>query len=104
VGDLGLWLKPGLGPTWSVVPTPNGSPDTNYLSGVTCTNPNYCIAVGEYQPPLGSIQTLIESWNGTSWSLTSPNAGLLDGVSCTTSGVIRGHRLLRCGGLYRGSF
>jgi Bacterial Ig domain len=73
------------GSAWSIVPSPNTSPtQNNELSGVSCSSPSFCTAVGYSDS--GSFQTLIESWNGSAWSIVpSPNASqinLLLGVSC----------------------
>jgi hypothetical protein len=79
------------GSTWSIVPSPNTSPThANDLSGVSCSNSVTCTAVGGYNagnPNFGPTQTLIESWNGSTWSIvSSPNPSpfsLLNGVACT---------------------
>jgi hypothetical protein len=72
--------------SWSVVPSANQSPEAD-LSGVSCTRPAACTAVGAYFAG-PSYQTLIESWNGSVWSIVpSPNASAnlnyLTGVSCS---------------------
>jgi hypothetical protein len=65
-----------------------------YLYGVSCMGATECFAVGySYVGPNGSlpIKTLIERWNGTSWSIVaSPNGyggknSELFGVSCATA-------------------
>ena len=79
------------GSAWSIVPSPNNGSQTNLLRGVSCNNPSACTAIGSYAPSGGSDQTLIESWNGSVWSIvTSPNTSPtqndeLSGVSCTSS-------------------
>jgi hypothetical protein len=83
---------------WSIVPSPNTSPtQANELNGVSCSGPSACIAVGLYDTPepypqiRTAYQTLIESWNGSAWSIVpSPNTSpaqinLLRGVSCSSS-------------------
>ena len=79
------------GTSWSIVPSPNTSTtQTNYLYGVSCTSATACMAVGYYSTGTYD-QTLIEQWNGTSWSIvTSPNTSTtqknwLQGVSCTSA-------------------
>src|SRR5207249_3636353 len=73
-------------PAWSIVTSPN----TRALSGVTCTSPSDCWAVGSYRNGFYN-QTLIEHWNGTAWSIvTSPNTSTtqsngLSGVTCTSA-------------------
>jgi hypothetical protein len=78
------------GTTWSIVPSPN--PQTvNVLSGVSCADATHCVAVGyKNNTNFGySITTLIETWDGTTWSVSdSPNPGLADtltDVSCTST-------------------
>jgi hypothetical protein len=76
---------------WAIVSSPNAtsSQPNNYLSSVSCTGPSFCVAVGNYflNP---ADQTLIETWNGTAWSIvSSPNVSTsqnnqLLGVSCTS--------------------
>jgi hypothetical protein len=78
------------GTTWTVVPTPNGNPNSNNaLSGIACPSANACVAVGYYADTSSNNQTLVEWWNGTSWSIVSspsPDAHYnnLGGVSCTS--------------------
>jgi hypothetical protein len=79
------------GTSWSVVPSPNRGTATakNFLSGVSCVSVTACTAAGFYANLRGVFRTLIESWNGTSWSIVpSPNGGtgrnVFDGVSCVS--------------------
>jgi IPT/TIG domain len=80
----------GAAPTeWSVTPSPNQSSGANQLTGVSCTSLTNCIGVGYYTNGSGQIMTLIESWDGASWSVMSsvnPSAteNELSGVSCTS--------------------
>jgi hypothetical protein len=76
---------------WSVVPSP--SPATiNTLYGVSCISATACTAVG-YQSTNssgGGAATLIESWDGTGWSVVpspSPSAtgDWLSRVSCVSA-------------------
>lgn len=74
--------------SWSVVASPNPSPSEDQLSGVSCTRPSACTAVGGYFA-VSSSQTLIEAWNGRVWSIVpspnaSPNLNYLTGVSCSS--------------------
>ena len=74
------------GAKWSTVPSPDMGHGTNenFLSGVSCVSATACTAVGQYG--VTGSAPLIESWNGTSWTIVpSPNrnhSGLLNGVSC----------------------
>ena len=80
------------GSDWSVVLSPNApSFLADELTGVSCTDPSACTAVG-YADSNGALnQTLIESWNGTAWSIVpSPNTpdnqpDSLTAVSCSSS-------------------
>jgi hypothetical protein len=79
------------GTRWSVVPspTPGGVVGVN-LNGVSCVSPAACMAVGYYETSSGGESALIESWNGTSWSVVpsrhpaSSNV-ILHGVSCVSA-------------------
>ena len=64
------------GTTWSIVPSPNEGTKNNALNGVSCISPTWCEAVGDYDNGSGATENLIESWNGTSWSIvSSPEQG-----------------------------
>jgi hypothetical protein len=96
---VGDYLKPNVGfqslieswngTSWSITPSPNQGSSGNFLYGVSCTSSTNCVAVGKYVNASFMDQTLIDSWNGTSWSITpSPDqvsGGQLDSVSCTSS-------------------
>ena len=81
---------------WSLVPSPNPGPGVDIvnelLQGVSCISSSFCVAVGHgegYGLGRHRSQTLIESWDGASWSVApSPNPGIgnsLGGVSCVSS-------------------
>jgi hypothetical protein len=68
------------GTGWSVVPSPNVGPTTQYQSnrllGLTAVSPNDIWAFGSYFSPSGNDDqiTLILHWDGASWSIVpSPN-------------------------------
>jgi hypothetical protein len=80
------------GTSWSVQNSPNPGSSFNWLEGVSCVSPVMCTAVGYAANSSGAYRTLIESWDGTSWSVVhSPNPGpansqnYLNGVSCTSA-------------------
>jgi hypothetical protein len=78
------------GTSWSAVPSPNRGSDGDPLSGVSCVSAAACTAVGPQTSGVGCVRrTLIESWNGTSWSVVpSPSPGSgddLGGVSCVSA-------------------
>jgi hypothetical protein len=79
------------GTKWSVVHAPNpATAGGNALFGVSCVSAAACTAVG-YSLISGDLyRTLIESWDGTSWTVVpsrNPVSGddYLYGVSCTTA-------------------
>jgi hypothetical protein len=76
---------------WSIVSSPNTSAtENNALRGVTCVSASECWAVGYYLAD-NAAQTLIERWDGTSWSIvSSPNtsatqSNFLLGVTCASA-------------------
>jgi hypothetical protein len=81
------------GSSWNITPSPNPTGfNSTILFGVSCASPSFCQAVGEYDPDGSSEVTLIESWNGSSWTVTpTPIARVargnnyLNGVSCVSS-------------------
>jgi hypothetical protein len=75
--------------SWTVTPTAFLGDAIGILYGVSCSSPTACMAVGvqvlSAQGP--ADQPLIETWNGTTWSLVTtpppgPGDSLLSGVSC----------------------
>ena len=84
-------IETSSGSGWTITPSPNpaGSQDS-YLEGVSCTSPTFCVAAGYYTPSDGGSQTLVETWDGTSWTLTSSanssssQGNYLQDVSCTS--------------------
>lgn len=83
------------GTSWSLrkIPAAPGlrtdSTSGTILTGVSCTAANACVAVGYFYNNQGSLSTLAEVWNGTSWSIQptpdqpGSNEDALRGVSCT---------------------
>ena len=86
------------GTSWSVVPSPNVGPNSQYqsnrLKNVTAVSPTDIWAYGSYFAASGSENqmTLLLHWNGTSWILApSPNptsSSFLDDI--LFSGVVAG--------------
>jgi hypothetical protein len=80
------------GTAWSIVasPDPTGAQGSN-LNSVSCPVSSRCVAVGNYFDSDFMNVTLIESWDGSSWSIDShPNPdGSYDssfaGVSCANA-------------------
>jgi hypothetical protein len=94
------------GSTWSIVPSRDRGTGGSSLGGVTCLSPDACTAVGSYTAlPNGTAETLVETWNGTSWS-TVPSPGkfqsgsglnavsCISASSCTAVGVGNGETLV----------
>jgi hypothetical protein len=82
------------GASWSVVPSPDpaAGQGIDLLRGVSCSSATACVAVGEYAKPASPVErpkTLVETWDGTTWSVTpSPVSGVqgsLYGVSCLSA-------------------
>jgi len=67
------------GNTWTVIPSPNAGAGWNILFGVTALAPNNVWAAGYFTEQPNSTRptkTLIEHWDGTSWTIVpSPNVG-----------------------------
>jgi hypothetical protein len=84
-----LWNGTG----WSIVGSPNTQEPfqsliDNVLDGVSCVSAVNCTAVGYWVGSGGYSSTLIESWNGSTWSIVpspgNPQAGRLNGVACVS--------------------
>jgi len=87
---VGLYLNPNdsnttqtlieqwNGSAWSIIPSPNvGTTQTNELDAVTALSANDAWAVGiDIEQDGSTSQTLIEHWNGSTWSIVpGPNPG-----------------------------
>src|SRR5438445_6479341 len=77
---------------WSIVNSPNPPASQNdYLPGVTCASANDCWAVGYSVAGSLAFRTLIEHWDGTSWTtVNSANTSttqdnVLYGVTCASA-------------------
>ena len=79
--------RPVSGANWKVVASPNAGTQANSLSSVDAVADNDLWAVGwAWNNRLFAYRTVIEHWNGVSWSIVrSPNAtngyNLLNGVA-----------------------
>ena len=78
------------GSAWSVVPSADPGTGFNELSGVSCTGSTNCVAVGGDYATHQALRTLVESWDGSAWSVVpSQNVGVgttyLSGVSCVNA-------------------
>src|SRR6267154_946307 len=88
-GPGGTLAESWDGTRWSVVPTPSLGGTGSDLTGVSCVAANACTAVGGVSPNGTALSTVIESWDGTRWSVVpSPNpatGGGFSGVSCASA-------------------
>jgi hypothetical protein len=78
------------GSSWTVQLSPNEGANSNDLESLSCVSATSCEAVGVYINSSNVPQTLVESWNGSSWTIqSSPNDGtgtnVLIGVSCISA-------------------
>lgn len=83
------------GKRWSILATPNGPGSAvSVLAGVACASATSCFAVGGYFVSTADSSgelTLVEQWNGSTWSIVpSPNQPLaldsaLTNVTCASS-------------------
>ncbi len=86
VGNSRTLAESWNGATWSIVPSPNPAKgQENTLSSASCISTTNCTAVGDYWALPGETVVLIETWNGTKWSLVAGAgaSGFLNGVSCS---------------------
>jgi len=78
-----------VGPDSSSVSCTARSCNSNSLNDIACSGDSFCVAVGSYRTESQHQRTLIEEWDGSSWSLDkSPNSAkgkdVLASVSCVS--------------------
>jgi hypothetical protein len=78
------------GLSWTIVMSPNPSSAASYLSTVAAVATNDVWVAGHYLDNTGIYRTLVEHWDGTSWTIvSSPNAGhgdnALNGIAAASS-------------------
>jgi hypothetical protein len=82
------------GTSWTIVASPNVAPSltTNELIGVAAVSANDIWAVGESSNSSTGTQTLVEHWDGTSWTIVSSPTGAggshLEAVAATSTGIV----------------
>lgn len=75
-GNTELLIEHWNGTRWAVVPSPSPGAGAATLSDVAAASANKVWAVGQYCNSSGNTQTLIEYWDGSTWSIIpSPNPG-----------------------------
>ena len=77
------------GRRWRVLRIP--SPGDSELSGISCPQPDRCVAVGDFLT-IGARHTLAEAWNGKTWRIlpgpgTHSSDSVLRSVSCSTANI-----------------
>ena len=97
LGVLVLVLVPmtALASGWAIVASPDavGSISGDEIGSTTCASATECWAVGQYLVGTGIEQTLIEAWDGSSWTTVgSPNvndggtqSNSLSAVTCAST-------------------
>lgn len=79
------------GRAWSVIPSASPT-DYAELQSVSCIAANSCLAVGQQWSVFGTggLGTLVESWDGHSWSVvpgdSPPDGGWFSSVACLGTG------------------
>lgn len=63
------------GTSWSILDSPSPSSSFDILNGVAAVSSDDVWAVGSFQADSGLLNTLIEHWDGTSWSVFPSPAG-----------------------------
>jgi hypothetical protein len=74
-----LWGSPGAaaGSTFTVVPSPSPSSAGTWLEDVSALSATDAWAVGSMEDLSVQFKTVIQRWNGSTWStVTSPNPGM----------------------------
>jgi hypothetical protein len=88
-GDETLILSSQNG-SWKVIPSPNMGTGSKLFSVACVKASSTCVVVGFYVNASDVIETLVETWNGTNWSVT-PSPDVADapnqllGVSCVNA-------------------
>ncbi len=85
-GNEDTLIEQWNGTSWTVVPSPSPGPsDTMISTGVAAVSANDVWAVGYYEDSNG-YGTLIEQWNGSSWTVVpNPGSGFLAGVAAVSA-------------------
>jgi hypothetical protein len=95
------------GGPWAIQPSADQGTTSNVLQSVSCSSAAACTAVGDFVNNIGKSNqahnTLVERWNGSSWTVvpsTNPAAAgdSLDSVSCTDA-----HHCMAAGSSFDGS-
>jgi hypothetical protein len=71
------------GSTWSIVSTPNASPD-DYVYGMACASASDCWGVGSFNGASVN-QTFLMRWNGSTWSIVGSTSIAVTGTGYDNS-------------------
>jgi hypothetical protein len=84
MGNGGAFIDHWNGSSWSTMTSPNYGSGDSVLSGVAAVSTHEVWAVGSYSastgPNAGVNKSLIELWNGTSWSIVPSPIAVEDNV------------------------
>ena len=94
VGNADIWysssdqtvIEHWDGTSWATVPSAAISGSEGWLLGVSCVTQSDCWAVGGYLNTSNALQTLVERWDGTSWTMSAytTQRAFLFGVTCVS--------------------
>jgi len=73
------------GGSWSIAPSPHRQVFGDDLEGVSCVAATRCTAVGAFINNNGVTQSLIESWDGSSWTAIPSSGSGESSVSCVSA-------------------
>src|SRR5262249_23565307 len=75
-------VAPVCGPNWAVTSSPNVGTYDSFLYGVAAVSSSDAWAVGDYHNTIDAVfRTLVERWNGSTWSIvSSPNGDTQENV------------------------
>ena len=75
------------GTSWQLIPSANVAGSNNELYGVVALGPNNVLAVGYWGNSASAFSTLIEHWDGSTWSVVSSPNALGDNFLSAVSGT-----------------
>jgi hypothetical protein len=89
------------GSSWAVVPSPSPGANLNVLDDVRAASPSSIWAVGRFRDSAGRDRTLIEHWNGVTWTVV-PSPGP-DGSELTAIRVVSARDAWAVGDYFNGT-
>ena len=82
------------GSSWSARAFAAAVPDVGFgaapvaaagMTAVSCVGDSFCMAVGSYSDPSGTVRPLVEKWDGQAWHVVSLLTGEMRSVSCVSA-------------------